>query len=487
MHGVRGGARRMPSRAGVFLAWVALWAGDACAGETKSVFRAGAATSNITPPLGTEIVGGFRPFPAEHVHDELHVRCLALDDGETQLAFAICDNVGIAREVFDAARELVVAETGLPSGHLLMSSTHTHSGPPARGRCKVISERDLNEYQQFVVRRIADGVRRALHNLEPARIGWGRTGAPEEVFNRRWRLTDPEQRKNPFGGVDEVRMNPPRAAGSLVRPAGQTDPEISFLTVQSSDGRPLALLANYSLHYVGGVGRGEISADYFAIFADRIGELLGATGQDPPFVGIMTNGTSGDVNNINFRVSGERLPPYQKMRQVADLVAERVRAAHAEVVFHDHVTLAAAHQELPLAVRKPTSEQLAWARETLAKSDDGPRHHSLERIYAQRVLDLEPAPVEVSVLLQAVRIGDVGVTAIPFEVFAETGLSLKERSPLSATFNISLANGSFGYLPTPGQHALGGYETWLGTNFVEFEASEKIEAALLELLAGLSQ
>lgn len=460
---------------------------DARADESVPVFRAGAATSDITPPLGSLIVGGFRPFPAEHVHDELHVRCLVLDDGQTQLAFAICDNVGIAREVFDAARDLVVAETDLPPECILLSSTHTHSGPPARGHCKVIRQDVLPDYQAFVARRIADGIRRALHNLEPARIAWGQAAAPEEVFNRRWHLTDPDQRKNPFGGVDEVRMNPPRASASLVRPAGPTDPEISFVSVQSRQGRPLALLANYSLHFVGGVRRGDISADYFAMFADRIRVSLGAMRQEPPFVGIMTNGTSGDVNNIDFRTTRKRQPPYAKMRQVADLVADRVDAAHASVEFHDHVTLAAAAQELQLAVRTPTAEQLAWARATLAKPEDAPRHHRLERNYAQRVLDLEPAPEQVSVLLQAVRIGGVGITAIPFEVFAETGLSLKDRSPLSPTFNISHANGSFGYLPTPAQHALGGYETWLGTNFVEVEASDKIEAALLELLAGLQE
>ena len=90
-------------------------------------------------------------------------------------------------------------------------------------------------------------------------------------------------------------------------------------------------------------------------------------------------------------------------------------------------------------------------------------------------------------LLQAFRIGDVGITAIPFETFAETGLSIKERSPLQPTFNIELANGSYGYLPTPPQHELGGYETWLGTNFVEKEASEKIAATLLELLGEVQE
>jgi hypothetical protein len=215
--------------------------------------------------------------------------------------------------------------------------------------------------------------------------------------------------------------------------------------------------------------------------------LLNAEKLDPPFVGILTNGTSGDVNNINFQEPGERLPPYAKMKLVADLVAQRVYEAHQQADFSDSMTLAAAQRELTLAVRKPSDELLAWARATLDKPADAAKYHAQERAYADRVLDLVGGPDKVTIVLQAFRVGDVGITAIPFETFAETGLSIKERSPLQPTFNIELANGSYGYLPTPPQHELGGYETWLGTNFVETEASEKIATTLLKLLGEVKE
>jgi hypothetical protein len=450
--------------------------------------RAGAATSNITPPLGSIIVGGFNPFPAKHIHDDLYARCLVLDDGRTKLVFVLVDNVGIPREVYDAAKGMIHAETGLYVENMLMAATHTHSAASARGVHRLLPNYELTEYQEFIARRIADGVQCALNNLEPARVGWGRAEEPSQVFNRRWHMTDPEPLRNPFGGVDKVRMNPPRAAASLVRPAGPTDPEISFFSVQSRDGRPIALLANYSLHYVGGVRGADISADYFGMFAGRIAELLQAEKLDPPFVGILSNGTSGDVNNINFREQGERLAPYVKMRRVADLVAQKVYEAHQQITFRDDVTLAAAQEELDLAVRMPSEELVAWATATLDKPEDPKqRYHVNERAYADRVLDLVGGPDKVTIVLQAFRVGDVGITAIPFETFAETGLSIKEHSPIQPTFNIELANGSYGYLPTPPQHELGGYETWLGTNVVEQEASVKIEAMLLELLGRVKQ
>ena len=135
-------------------------------------FRAGAAAANITPPLGQRIIGGWSPIPATHIHDELHARCLVLDDGKTRIALVVCDNLGIPREVFDQAREWIGKETDLPPGNVLMCSTHTHSATPARGTAPLGGE-TLFEYQRFLARRIADGLRRAINNLEPARIGWG--------------------------------------------------------------------------------------------------------------------------------------------------------------------------------------------------------------------------------------------------------------------------------------------------------------------------
>ena len=85
--------------------------------------------------------------------------------------------------------------------------------------------------------------------------------------------------------------------------------------------------------------------------------------------------------------------------------------------------------------------------------------------------------------MQALRLGEVGITSIPCEVLCEIGLTLKAQSPLpQATFTIELANGHNGYLPTPRQHTLGGYETWMGTCTLELLASLKIQKVLLEML-----
>jgi hypothetical protein len=430
-------------------------------------------------------VGNFgTPPPATHVHDELHVRTLVLDDGEKILAFVISDNVGINREIFDEAKRLVQEETQIPKEHILMAATHTHSSISAGGdgekRRGWNQDQPLDDYQHFLARRMADGVRIALNNLEPAQIGWGVGNLPQHVFNRRWKMK--EKVLNPFGEMDQVQFNPGVTNPNKLEPAGPTDPQISFLSVQSTEGKPIAILANYSLHYVGGVPKDHISADYFGVFADKIQELLQADRQDPPFVGIMTNGTSGDVNNINFHGPAEKHPPYAKMKIVAHDAAEEVFKAYQEVQYENWVPLNAAQSELTLKVRKPSPQLLERSKKIRDQPATVQTEHRLEKTYANRVIQLqEEWPDQIQTIMQVFKIGDLGIAAIPFEVFTETGLEIKSKSPFSSTFTIELANGSYGYLPTPEQHQLGGYETWLSTNKVEKEASRKIVAEILNL------
>lgn len=454
------------------------------------IFKAGASTTNITPALGGVLVGGFGDPIATHIHDELHSRNLVLDDGETRLVLVVVDNVSINREVFDEAKRRLEKETGIPSSHMMMSATHTHSATSASGlghkRRGWNLNKPLDDYQRFVVSRIVDGVKIAINNLEPAQIGWGSGQVPQHVFNRRWKMKPGTPMPNPLGTEDKVVMNPGVGNPNLLEPAGPTDPEVGFLSVRAISGKPIALLANYSLHYVGGVPSDHVSADYFAVFADRIQEMLQADRQDPPFVGIMTNGTSGDINNINFRGPAEKNPPYAKMRLVADDVAKEVFEVYQGLQHRDWVSLEAAQSEISLQVRKADEDLLARSKEVLNRPDSVKSRHNLEKIYAQRILQFdEEWPDKIDVVLQTFRIGELGIAAIPFETFVEAGLEIKAKSPFKNTFTISLANGGYGYLPTAAQHEFGGYETWLSTSRVETHASDKIVNELLDLFTKL--
>ena len=461
------------------MGWVVLGLTVAFAGSGRSAdaFRAGAAKGNITPELGNAIVGNFLTSPANHVHDDLWARCLALEEGTTRVAFVVCDLLQFGRDVSDDARRLVQEETGMPAGNILVSAVHTHSGTSAYQPA----------YKKLVVRRIADTVRCALNNLEPARIGWATASEPRHVFNRRWYMKPGTVPVNPCGGSnDVVKMNPARCDPNLVKPAGPTDPEICLFAVQTPEGRPLALFANYSLHYVGGVRGADISADYYGMFNDRMQELLGADRQEPPFISIMSNGTSGDVNNIDFTKPPEQLPPYAKMRIVANDVAQKAHAAYRTIQWRDHVTLGVSYEEIDLKFRRPTPQELARAEGVIrAKAASGMKGDTVESYFAERHVRMARLPESVKIPLQALRIGEVGIATVPVEPFCEMGLDIKRRSPFKPTFVVSLAHGYFGYMPTPAQHALGGYEAWLGSSRLEIDAMPKMTYALLRMLAQL--
>ena len=439
-------------------------------------FRAGAYAQDITPvKFPVSVNGGMQDHFAKEAHDRLHARCLVLDDGTTRIAFAVCDSCMIPREITDEAKRLAHKATGIPPERILISATHTHSAATVAG---VFQSDPDPDYVKYLPGRIAKGIERAQANLAAARIGWGVGKNERQVFNRRWKMKEPQA--DPFGAVrDKVKMNPGYLNPALLEPAGPTDPDASFLSLVSPDGKARALLANYSLHYVGGFP--ALSADYFGAFAERIGASLDV---DKDFVGILSNGTSGDINNINYgKAAPGTLKPGEKIGLVAADLAETVQRAWKKTDHRAAALLRMTQREIELGVRLPGKEDIARAEAILAKS---PKLTTLPQVYARETVLLAKYPSKVKCVLQAIRIGDLAIVATPCETFVEIGLELKRKSPFKHTFTIELANGYNGYLPTPEQHALGGYETWRARSaYLEENASVVITRNLLEMLAEL--
>jgi neutral ceramidase len=459
-------------------------AGLPAAENEKKSFRAGAHAMDITPrKFPVSVNGGMTDRQATRAHDPLHARCLVLDDGRMRIAIVVCDSCMIPREIMDEAKRRAGKRTGIPPERMLISATHTHEAPTVAGVFQSEPDRD---YQEFLTEHIAQGIARAAENLAPARIGWAVGRDATQVYNRRWKMRPGMVPPDPFGRqTDRVRMNPGYQAPGLIEPAGPIDPDVSILSVQGTNGRPIALLANYSLHYVGDVP--PLSADYFGAFAERMTDMLGARNLQPAFVGIMSNGTSGNINNINFAgPAPKRQIEFAQSRLVADSVARAAMAAYKTIKHRDHVELAMAQKEIELGVRLPTPANLERARDILARAPRGRPLQTLPEIYARETVLLAKYPPTVKVIVQAIRVGELGIVACPCETFAEIGLEIKKKSPLRPTFTIELANGYNGYLPTPEQHALGGYETWRArSSYLEVNASRKITAAWLELLGRI--
>jgi neutral ceramidase len=463
-----------------------LVSGLSAADSLTRVLRAGAYAIDITPtkfPVSSS--GSMTHRTADKAHDPLHARCLVLDNGETKIALVTCDSCMIPREIYDAAKKEASDATGIPTDHILCSATHTHTAVTVGPTFQSLVE---EKYIAFLAQRIAQGIVQAHSQLEPARIGWAIGNNPRQVFNRRWFLRPGISLADPFDrGTDKVRMNPGANSKSLLQPAGPVDPEVPVLAVQAIDGRPIAMWANYSLHYVGGVPANSLSADYFGEFARQFSGLIDAHETKPAFVAAMTNGTSGDINNINFFEGRARQLPFEQIRLVAADVAASAHVAYQRIEYKDWVPLKMQETEIELGVRRPDDEELARAKKLITEAGPGP-WKDRRLIYANETLDMAKYPATVKVKLQAIRIGGLGIVSSPCETFVETGLAIKKLSPLKPTFTIELANGYNGYLPTPEQHALGGYESWRAkSSYLAVGAEPKVRQTLLKLLDEVAQ
>jgi len=441
-------------------------------------FRAGATKTDITPKAGVSMDGPIsKPGPVTGVHDRLHARALVLDDGTTRLALVVCDSCVIGSDVYDAAKTKIRKETGLGPDRVLTAATHSHATP----RAIHIGTGPLDdEYHEFLAGRIAEAVIEAEKNLAPARVGFGSFEKPEFVKCRRLLCEPGSVGPNPFGETGERVASVSAKSSQVIKPAGPVDPQVSILSVEHADGTPLAVLANYSVHYCGGYQRGLISADYFGYFAQSLEERLDSRDDHPPLVGIMSNGTSGSTGSIQS--SGKRGAPFEWMQVAAGILADEAVQVVKQIDHRSDVTLAMRQAELDLGLRRPDEQRLAWAKGVLA-DPAAKRPHRWTTIYARDAVHLAGLPARQPVRLQALRIGEVGIAAIPCEVFAETGLAIKQESPHKATFTIELANDYCGYLPTPQQHEWGGYETWPArSSRLEPQAEPKIRAEILRLL-----
>ncbi|HEY1083354.1 MAG TPA: neutral/alkaline non-lysosomal ceramidase N-terminal domain-containing protein [Prosthecobacter sp.] len=464
-----------------------------CTLSAKAEFKAGAFAQDISPTrFPTPVNGNMKGAFAQSINDPMNARCLALHDGKRALVYVVVDACMIPREICEDAKALASKETGIPAAHMLISATHTHSA----GTLASVFQSDPDpEYIKTVAPRIAAGIAQAVKNMEPAEFGWAFGSDPTQVFNRRWHMKEGQYYENPFGiTTDRAKMNPGNVSPTVSVPTAPVDQDVAVMAVRAaSDKRPIGLLANYSLHYVG--GNPAISADYYGVFAQEIGRRLGAADDryqgKPAFVGILSNGTSGNINNINFGSSIRfKRNPGEQIKIVAGSVADAAFGAYEAIRWETSPTLDSEEADLPLGVRKANPQELAQAKEwmaTIPKDKDG-QWADRKAIYAREAVLLADYPDTVPVKLQAHRIGTLSVAAIPCEVFVQIGLHLKRTTPFVRHFTISLANGYNGYLPTEEDHAQGGYETWRArSSYLEVPASTKVVEKLETMLGNLKQ
>ncbi|MFQ6097503.1 MAG: hypothetical protein ACE5O2_07205 [Armatimonadota bacterium] len=432
-----------------------------------STLKAGAGMTDITPPLGTSLAGYFQDRKATDVHDNTHCRALVLDNGDARVAIACCDLIAAQRKYVDRAKQTIAERSGIPPDHTLICCTHTHTGPSP---CGLLGTPGEPGYMEWLVPRIADAVQLAVNRLQDACIGYGVGSEPSQVFNRRYLLKD-----------GRTVMNPGRRNPDIVKPMGPTDPAVTVLVAQTPHGEPIALVANYTLHYVGTPEPTAVSADYFGAFSEAVQRLAGGR-----FVAMMTNGCCGDVNNVDvFHDQPGEGVPYGRMYRVASILAAEALKVWRQMEFTDSARLAGASSELTLARRTSPPEQLEADRRLV--QDPPEKTPWRDIVYARERLLVDALPPTEDTWISAMAINDLALVGLPGEVFVELGLEIKQQSPFEHTATVELANDYVGYVPTPRAFEEGSYETELArSSRLVPEAGPAMVAEALRLLGEIA-
>lgn len=425
------------------------------------MLRAGAAEVAITPHVGAKLAGYFQPRKSTGILDELYAKALVLDDGANQVAFVALDLIALERPEVLAIRQLIQEETGIPGENIMVSATHTHTGP---GTSHVFGEIRDRAYLEQVVKKAAGAVGMAFRNLTEAKVGSGRGEETGISFNRRFFMKDGSVRTNPGIG------NP-----NIVRPAAPIDPDVMVLRVDKTNGEPLALVVNFACHLdvIGGTG---ISADY----PGELSSLLKRVYGDDLVVLFMT-GACGDINHIdvsgasNFREEGL----YRKM---GTILAGEVIKTRETIRPKDDWMLEVASKVISVGVRTPSPEELNVEMDLVDANAS-----IVEKVYAEEAKILkEMGLTSVDVEVQVIGVGEALVVGFPGEVFVELGLAVKKGSGYGHTFFCELANGYEGYIPTERAFKEGGYEIRLArSSKVVPGAGEAMVDAALELIENL--
>ncbi len=443
--------------------------------ETSSL-KVGASQVDVTPVKFPSICGGTMvELWYDKVLDPLSTRSIVVANDEITLAIAIVDSNMIPRSVCDKAKKLAHEKTGIPVDRILISATHTHAAPSVMNFA--LGLRADEDYAKSLAAIIAEGIEQAHAKLEPAKVGWKRINVPDFTHCRRWVRTADKYQRDPFG-----EMTTRATLSGADHPSGPVDDELSLLSFRSLDGdRPIALLANFSMHYFR-YKPGGFSADYFGIFSDTLAETIVSKNKNSDDMLVaMSQGTSGDSGWQNYAGPSK----YPDMKEYSTKLAEIAHKVYQEIEYKEKITVDMVESKLLVQRRLPSKSRLAWAAK-LNKARAGARPKNTPEVYAEQAEWLDQNQ-SVELVLQAIRFGDLAITTLPNEVYGITGLKLKAQSPFRATFNISLSNGAAGYIPPPEQHYLGGYTTWPSrTAGLEVNAEPEIVDALLKLLEGLS-
>lgn len=438
--------------------------------------RIGVATVDITPGENYPMSGYYHERLATGVKDPLQAKAIVFEQGNVSAAMVVCDLISIAADLTAAVRQSAEAQTGIPADQIMVSGTHTHTGPDyakemfahATGRPLPTGATPREPYVPRLIEAIVSAIVQAKEGARPATLfsGTARQDVPVS-FHRRFLMKD---------GTVRTWMNLQNP--DVIHAAGPIDPEIGIVQVLDAERKTsTAVLSSFALHLdtVGGL---EWSADYPFHIDRTIKEHLGRE-----VVSIFGTGCCGNINHVN---------PSTPDRNKADFIGTHLGETICDDVSKlgpvESPFLQIRRSVVRLPLQDVSPEQLTSSKQILREIQQGKtgvdffQHvDAYKKVVLSGLRGLggmgdvderysligwglssslsgsgDTLPVEV----QVISLGrDVAIVALPGEVFVELGLAIKNASPFKTTLVVELSNiGETIYIPTRYAYIGGGYE-----------------------------
>lgn len=436
--------------AGRFVFLLLLPAGLALGQAASAEFRVGRAKVVITPPVGSVIGNSYGVSIATGVTSDLHAKAVVFESGGVKAAIVACDLISLHRPIVERARALIAQRTGLSPERVIMAATHCHGGPQTHplfleavgGEARRLSER----YVEALPGMIAESVRLAEADLQPAKIFVGKGHEDALTYNRRFLMSD-----------GSVAKSSPTNANS-VRSIGPIDPDVGVIYVEGTNRQPLVTVVNFAAH-VGGGGRGRIAANYPHYLAEVLARVKGES-----MLTVFFNGMSGNVNPNNNTFPGSAVRALQGDSSAAGtgsvLAGEVIKTyAHLKPLGPGRLQARSQTVRVPVAPA-PSKAELEKARATVLRHGKGATFN--EVILAWRAIDLATYGKDGlwNSEVQAITFGqEMAFIGYPGDSFVELGLTMKLNSPFGLTLvSEQSGNGSFSYIPNAKAFPEGSYE-----------------------------
>jgi neutral ceramidase len=453
-----------------------------------AAMRAGAARADITPDGPVHLSGAVGVHrPAQSVLEPLYARALVLDDGTRRACLVVLDVTIVTAEYSRPLREAAADLIGCTPAEVIVCATQTHSAPslghfmldpdfPALPPdCEWLRGGDA-AYADWALQRALQAVREAHADLEPVQLAAASGIEGRLAFNRR--AVGRDGRVFMSGRTWPAPLGPT----NLRYLEGPADPEVGVIALRAARGLK-ALLVHHTCHPVHVFPRQVVSPDWPGALCDELERAF------PGVVPLVLNGACGNINPW---------PPFEPDypddhvlmgKQLADMAGKVV----GTMQFAPHGVVDCRSAIVPLPFRPLSAEETAQA-ETMLSSRLVPEWQDETHVTGDWVVTASVASVllqtrregQLAYEVQALRLGDAAVVALPGEPFVEGQLALKIGSPLYPTYVAHCATQYVGYIPTAAALARGGHE--VNTRYwakLQPEALDQIVAGALELLQAL--